>query len=62
MFLVGSMWCASQTIARVMWRLWIVAGGGNANFFYFQTVFFNGASLFFVLDAVAAMRATSLGP
>lgn len=44
------------TLGQVMWHLWIVAGSGNGNFFYFQTILLNFTQSFIVLETVVAVR------
>jgi hypothetical protein len=41
---------------RTMWYLWVGAGSGNANFFYFQTLLFGASQAFVLLDALMAAR------
>ena len=48
--------CLSCAVLHVMWYLWIVAGSGNANFFYFQTIVLNFASSFIIVEAITAVR------
>jgi len=49
-------WMVSGALAPLMWYLWIHAGSGNANFFYFQTLICAFCQGFVVLEAISAMR------
>jgi len=40
----------------VMWFLWLQAGSGNANFFFFQTMIYNFSSTYTIIEAIGSVR------
>ncbi len=43
-------------LSPVMLYLWLVQGTGNANFFYFQMLVFNGARMILLFEVATVAR------
>lgn len=47
---------ATLVLARTFWFLWMFPGSGNANFVFFQTIFFSFCQCYALTESLGAVR------
>ena len=55
-YLVTWLMCINGVMLQLMRYLWLYAGSGNANFYYFQTLLFAFTNCFVLIEAVTSVR------
>jgi len=55
-YVMGFVFMGSCIVGYVMWFLWLQAGSGNANFFFFQTMIYNFSSTYTIIEAIGSVR------
>ncbi|KHJ79651.1 hypothetical protein OESDEN_20696 [Oesophagostomum dentatum] len=51
---VGGTIVTCIVLMPVMWHMWIVAGSGNANFYFAVTLIYNVAQIYLMIDLMFA--------